>query len=232
MAYCNDNTTARNGEDTYPGQGSLISLALGLTAAAAALNTYGGTEQLVFFRESSAGQSDAAYFVGMQLAEIPHLLVSPVIFVAGFSFLTSPIISLMHMWFIVVGVFFACSGAAHLISIVVPLERSLIVTVTYIAVMAELSGATPTLPELRLSLGTVVANVVTSCSFSRWAAEAFYVGIIAPYRRIYDVELAMKALDYTFESAARAPLCLLAIGVALRALALVALCYGNADRRR
>jgi hypothetical protein len=209
-----------------------MTLALGLVAAAASLNTFGGTEQLVFFRESSTGQSDVAYFLGMQFAELPHLVLAPVVFVIGFSLLTSPTISLFAMWQIAFGVFFCCSGAAHVVSIVVSQELSLIVVVLYCSIMAQLAGISPTRAELRESMGASVADTLTSLSFSRWAAESYYVGVVGVYRNIYDVSITLNALEYSYESAAKGVWILLALGFGARVIALFALLLCHKDKRR
>jgi hypothetical protein len=76
---------AQNQQDTYMVQGLLISLALGLTAGAASLATFGGTEKLLFVREGRTGQSNLAYVLAKLISTLPNEFLAPLVFIGLFQ---------------------------------------------------------------------------------------------------------------------------------------------------
>ena len=208
---------AQNQKDTYMVQGLLINLAMGLTAGAASLSTFGGTEKLVFHREKITGQSNFAYALAKIISTLPNQLLAPLLFMSIFQWLTAPNVSFWKICVVALGICDATMNFAHLMSVVLEDNRALIVTVVGICIFNILSGFNPTLLQLHNSLG-FAGEGLASISYGRWTLEAFYLSIIQVYKKIYDLKIGLKIWDYTLDNFALALTMPFVIGIVLRFL--------------
>jgi hypothetical protein len=215
---------AQNQQDTYMVQGLLISLAMGLTAGAASLSTFGGTEKLLFIRERSTGQSNLAYCIAKLLSTLPNQLFAPLVFMALFQLLSSPTVPFWKIYIVALGVCDVCMNFSHLLSILLEDNRSLIVSVVGICLNNILSGFNPTLTQLKTSLG-VVGTTLASLSYSRWAIEAFYLSIVTMYSGIYDLAIGLKEWNYKLSEQNLAYAMPFVIGFVLKIMATLALLW-------
>eukprot|EP01122_Echinamoeba_exundans_P004415 TRINITY_DN1444_c0_g1_i2.p1 TRINITY_DN1444_c0_g1~~TRINITY_DN1444_c0_g1_i2.p1 ORF type:complete len:1867 (+),score=179.30 TRINITY_DN1444_c0_g1_i2:376-5976(+) len=176
-------------EDTYVLQFALLNMALGLTAIAGSLRTF-GDEHVTFQRETRAGLNSFAFFLGKNLAAIPMLLVPPLIMLTIFYFISSPASGFWEMYAILILVQSACTGAGYLMSIVLPASSSLLCGVVFVIVSTLFSGANPTLAKLN-SFG-IPGQVLASMSYSRWSIEALYSLILLSVQSKYNIDPSLK----------------------------------------
>jgi hypothetical protein len=207
-------------EDTYVLQFALLNMALGLTAIAGSLRTF-GDEHVTFHRETRAGLNS---FLGKNLAAIPMLLVPPLIMLTIFYFISSPISGFWEMYAILILVQSACAGAGYLVSIVLPASSSLLCGVVFVIVSTLFSGANPTLAKLN-SFG-IPGQVLASISYSRWSVEALYSLILLSVQSKYNIDPSLKYWGF---DTARYPLidvlALSGLALGLRLAAFVALYF-------
>jgi hypothetical protein len=213
-------------EDTYVLQFALMNMALGLTAVAGALRTF-GDERVTFWRESKTGTSSLAFFVGKNLAGIPMVLIPPLFLVSIFYFLTTPAASFWQMYAILLIVQFVCVAVGYVISLLLSPANALLAGVVFVVVSTMFSGSferpipPPTLhssmassipkyfsltrafvvvganPTLaKLKTIGVPALAMASLSFSRWSTEALYSSLLSVYKDEYGVESGLKHWGY------------------------------------
>jgi len=168
-----------NREDNFTGQASIIALAFGLAAAASSLNVFGGLEQHVFQREKDSGPNHLVYVLARELVSLPNSLAASMLFV-------------VWTW----GIFYACSGAGYLFSVLASDSHALMLTVVFVAVMTAFSGAQPTLPDLKNIFGKGFANFLTGMSYSRWSTESFYLAVLRSFQGIYSLDWSLQAHGY------------------------------------
>jgi hypothetical protein len=192
---------AQNQKDTYMVQALLISLALGLVAGAASLSTFGGTEKLVFHRESGTGQSNLAYAVAKLLSTLPNECLAPLMFMSVFQWMTSPDIPFWKLYVVGLGIFDTCIQLAHVISILFEDNRAFIVTVGGICIANILSGFNPTLGELKNLFGNFMGLAIVAFSYSRWTIEAFYLSVLSTFDEIFEISFSLKAWSYALSEA-------------------------------
>jgi ABC-type lipoprotein export system ATPase subunit len=207
-----------NQKDTYLSQASMFSLALGLCAISSSLLTFGGSEKVMFNRETLAGQNRMAYYLSKEIVSLPNLLVAPVMFIFVFQMMTLPTISLAVFWVIVFGVYFSFSGAAHFISVSVHDSKSIVISVIYIAITSSLGGSVPTLNDLKIQFGNFMGVLLPALSPNRWALEAFYLGVTDSYKDIYDLNPAFFNFGYKRSDLLMTLLAPLFIGLGFRLL--------------
>jgi ABC-type multidrug transport system ATPase subunit len=218
---------ASNRNDNFVAQASIVSLALGLAAAASSLTVFGGIEKKVYARESRSGVSNVAYLLAKEVTALPNLVLASLLFVSVFQWITATPISVVTFCIIAFGVYFSCSGAAYLFSVAFLDSISLILTVVYVAVMTSLSGAQPLLPELEKTIGGSLGKVIPSISYSRFSTEAFYLGVLETFKDIYDLDWAFSVHGYAFEDMTSCLLVPFVIGLVFRVVSGVVLIHGS-----
>ncbi len=215
---------AQNQQDTYMVQGLLISLAMGLTAGAASLSTFGGTEKLLFLRERTTGQSNLAYVIAKLISTLPHQFFAPLVFMTLYQWLADPAVDFWKIYIVALGVCDVCMNFAHFLSVMLADNRALIVAVVGICINNILSGFNPTLHQLRDSMG-IVGTVLSSISYSRWSIEAFYLSIVAVYDGIYNLSIGLTVWDYQLNELPLAFAISFVIGFILRVITVIAVVY-------
>ena len=118
-------------EDYYVAQGSLSCLALGMTAAATALKTF-GNEKPQYWREASGGTNILSYFLGKNFASIPSLMLSPLVYLSVFYLLTGSTAKFIELYWVFLSIQFACVGIGYFISVVFKPSNSLITAVVVV----------------------------------------------------------------------------------------------------
>jgi ABC-type multidrug transport system ATPase subunit len=180
-------------EDTYVLQFALMNMALGLTAVAGALPTF-GDERVQFWRESRTGLNSLAFFLGKNLAGIPMIIIPPLFLLSIFYFLTTPGAGFFQMYAVLLVVQFTCVAVGYLISLLMAPANALLAGVVFVIVSTMFSGANPTLAKLK-GFG-VPGMIMTSISFSRWANEALYSSLLVTYQVQYDIEPGLRYWGY------------------------------------
>jgi ABC-type multidrug transport system ATPase subunit len=217
-----------NQEDSYLSQGAVMTFSLGFVAAAAFLSTFGGIEGQVFLRESRTGcQSDSAYFVGKLVGETVHLLCAPLVFTAFFAFLSVPTISTATLYTVCLGIFVVASGIAHVASINADQSRALIYATVFVAVSVLTGGVSPSQEQIEAGLGTWIGNTIPKLSFAHWTIEGFYLGVVKPYRDVYNTTAAIEVVGMSHDEHELSLVMPFAIGALLQLVAMITLSRKN-----
>ncbi|KAL6078973.1 ABC drug exporter AtrF [Balamuthia mandrillaris] len=207
--------------DTISSQSMLTCLAIGLTAVATSLGVF-GNERLVFWRESSSGMSETAYFIGKNLAGFFSITLPPLLYMAIFYWLTTPDVPFEKWYGVLVCVQFVCVGMAYLISILIKPERSLIVGVVVVFVCIIISGYNPRLSTIKNDYG-VAGEIVSGLSFARWGMEALYLCEVTEFDHIYDIHPGLQYWGYQENFFVVDLVSLVILGFGFRVLAWMAL---------
>jgi len=148
----------------------LCGVSLSLTAVASSLRVF-GSERIVFWREASTGTYTLAYYLGKDLAQIPFIVIAPLIFETLFYSLTVPRAQFLVLYQIFLVVQFAASGLGYLVSNLVKPSVSQLAGVVCILVTMMFSGTRPTLAELKNM--PIPFRYIANLSYLRWAQESY-----------------------------------------------------------
>jgi len=158
---------------------------------------------------------------------LPNLVLAGLLFVSIFQSMTSSPISTVTFAIVVLGIFFSCSGVAFLFSIITTESVSLILTVVYVSVMTSLSGAQPSLVDLKDVFGGFFGRLMPAMSYARYSTEGFYLGVLKTYEGIYDLSWSFQVREYSFDDMTMCLLLPFAIGLVFRILSGWMLLHGS-----
>jgi hypothetical protein len=136
------------------------------------------------------------------------------------KWLSSPAVEFWKLFVIGLGICDVCMNFAHFLSVLLEDSRALIVAVTGICMSNILSGFNPTL-HLKNSLG-VLSLALADISYSRWAIEAFYLSVLAPYQSIYEITSGLRAWDYSLSDQHLALIIPFGLGFAFKVMTVIA----------
>lgn len=200
----------------------LTGLAVGLISSAPGVRVF-SEEILMQRREADAGHSQVAYFVAKVLATLPRILCACLHFSVVLLFLGR----LSVPW----GVAFAANlcyfwciyGVAGLISLLARREDAPLLATMVSLILGILCGAAPNLAQVAdwklLWLWRMSPGV--------WLTELYFGELVRPTGYLYQTELAAQAMGLDLDATARNLGVLMALGVAYRVMAYVALLYAR-----
>ncbi|KAI0871078.1 hypothetical protein GGS24DRAFT_492514 [Hypoxylon argillaceum] len=200
----------------------LIVIAIGLVSAAPGVKVF-SEETLLYRREAEAGHSRIAYFLAKNLSVLPRMAFACLHFSTLIFVLSTPIIP-WGIAFTTNFVYFYCIyGLASVMSMIVRREDAPLLATMISLVVGILSGAAPALSKVeewhlewlwRLSPGT-------------WLAEVYFGQLVAPFRYLYDVDLAARISGFHLDRIWLNIGVLLLIGTVYRLLAFIGLLAGT-----
>lgn len=129
----------------------LTCVSVALTAVAASLRVF-GNERIVYWREAATGTSTISYFIGKgievslkfmnfsDMAQIPHMVVAPLIFLTLFYSLTVPRARFLTYYLIFFCLQFSSTALGYFVSTVVKPNVSQLTGVVTVLVMMMFSG--------------------------------------------------------------------------------------------
>lgn len=177
---------------SVPQIGLLSAMAIGLAASAPGVWVF-GEEKLVYYRESAAGHSRSAYYVGKVLSTLPRIALSALHYTAFMGILATPLMSFSQMYAANVGYFYAIYGGASIVSMVVKREDGPLLAVLASLILGILGGVAPPLSKVkswhmqwfwRLSPGV-------------WFTEAYFSQNLLPLKHLYLLDLASETIGFT-----------------------------------
>lgn len=200
----------------------LTGLAVGLISSAPGVRVF-SEEILMQRREADAGHSQIAYFVAKVLATMPRILCACTHFSVVLLFLGR----LAVPWGVVFAAnlcyFWCIYGVAGLISLLAKREDAPLLATMVSLILGILCGAAPNLAQ--------VANWkllwLWRMSPGVWLTELYFGELVRPTGYLYQIELAAQAMGLSLDATARNLGVLLALGVAYRLMAYVALLYAR-----
>lgn len=200
----------------------LTGLAVGLISSAPGVRVF-SEEILMQRREADAGHSQSAYFVAKVLATLPRILLACL----HFSVVLLLLGRLAVPWSIAFAAnlcyFWCIYGVAGLISLLARREDAPLLATMVSLILGILCGAAPNLAQVAdwklLWLWRMSPGV--------WLTELYFGELVRPTGYLYQTELAAQAMGLDLDVTARNLGVLLALGVAYRLMAYVALLYAR-----
>lgn len=197
-----------------------ISLSIGVAAASAGVKTF-SEDMVIYWRETSAGHSRLAYYIGTSLSVIPRIILGGLHFTAVFQVLSlayAPFGQLMVNHSLL---FFAVYGLSAVVSMIVPRKDAALLAAVAAVIAAVLNGFVHTIP-----------TGLDYISYAYWSDNAFFTGEIGPVRHVYDWKVTA---DYFGLVADRLSLdfgMMFVIGVIYRIIGFALLTLRNRDKQR
>ena len=209
-------------DDPIISEASFSCMAIGMTGVTAALRVF-GPEQIVYWREASAGMSTTAYFLAKNVAHMFFILLSPLLYLTPFLTFVSCRAPFPAYYRVLVVTQFATTGLGYVVSIVAPAGLSQLAGVVVVLVFTMFGGARPTLVEIQQMFPLL--HVMPYLSYIRWAQEAMYLTEMSEWHQIkgVDIEPSLKLFDYHLEDFTLCMIVVLVFGVGFRVVALVAM---------
>lgn len=209
----------------------MTSMAVALTSMLAALRCFGNNKP-VFWRESAAGINRPAYFLAINVSQIPIILFTPLVFLSLFYALVSPRAFFRDYYIAVLMLVWASHGLGYLISTVFNQKSSQMATVVLVLVSAMLSGAQPSLCKMKKY--AVIGPIIYSLSFARWFVEALFEKEALRYPDVLINEVALYS-SYQGYDLDKFSLCigiLFVFGLVARFLALLFLVFTHRGQQK
>ena len=216
-------------QDQVLNRGIMVLTAVAQTAAASMVRVF-GDERQQYFREAAALPQPAhtlAYFCAKDMAMLPSMALAPFMYTVVFVSSTNPRMSFWGYYGVLFLVYYFASGMAYLVSVLLPASTAQLAGVILVFGASQFAGCFPTLPVLAGAVPPI--SWLSHISFARYALEALYVGEIAKYAPVVELQgvdlqahLA-SAFNYSLDSYYPNVLILLGMGVLVRIFAAVAM---------
>ncbi|KAL9979697.1 hypothetical protein ACROYT_G017399 [Oculina patagonica] len=210
---------------------TLSSLAIGLTAMLSSLRCF-GSNRATFWREAASGINRVSYFVAVNVAQIPIILITPIVYLSLLYPLVAPRGYFRHHYFATLGAQFACTGVGYCISAIFSPKNSQMASVTFGLISSLVSGSSPTL--CKMDSYKFFGRLMYSLSYCRWYLEALfekeaiqYPDVLAPY-----VHRLSTRNGYTLDNYGTCVGVLFAMGFAYRGLALLFMLFTNRGKQQ
>jgi hypothetical protein len=218
-------------DDPIISEASLTCMAIGMTGVTAALRVF-GDEQIVYWREASAGMSTTAYFLAKNITHILFIVLSPLLYLAPFLTFVSARAPLMVYYQICVILQFTTTGLGYLISIVAPPGLAQLAGVVIVLVFSMFGGARPTLVEIQKMFPLL--HAMPYLSYIRWGQEALYLNEIREWNKVQgvNVDASLALFGYRFDNYETCVWVCLGYGVLFRVLALIAMTVMNRHQKQ
>jgi hypothetical protein len=97
--------------------------------------------------------------------------------------------------------------------------------------MTSVSGAQPSLPQLKKVFGGFFGRVMPALSYARYSTEGFYLGVLKTFEGIYDLTWSFEVREYSFDHTTFCLVAPFAIGLLFRILSGLALLHGSSIAR-
>lgn len=161
------------------GQACLVLLTLGVLSATTSLSVF-GRDKLVFWRESDSGIGVLPYFLANTAVNLVDVALHPLVFLAIYTSMTLPAISLGMYYLVAVLVVWWTSSAGCLISVLVNNSaNALVATVILVMICGGfINGVSPNYRDM-----SAATKRIAVLSYNRWAVEAVVIGTYRNYPR-------------------------------------------------
>ncbi|KAL4536815.1 hypothetical protein Ndes2526A_g06320 [Nannochloris sp. 'desiccata'] len=159
------------------GQCTLVLLTLGILSASTSLTVF-GKDKLIFWRENASGVAVLPYFLANTILNLIDVALHPLVFLAIYTSMTLPSISLGMYYLVGLLVVWWTSSAGCLISVLVNNSANALVASVAVVMIAGgfINGVSPNYREM-----SPTTKKITSLSYNRWAVEAVVIGSYENY---------------------------------------------------
>lgn len=210
---------------------TLSSLAIGLTAMLSSLRCF-GSNRATFWREAASGVNRVSYFVAVNVAQIPIILITPLVYLSLLYPLVSPRGYFRFHYAATLGAQFACTGVGYCISAIFNPKNSQMASVTFALICSLVSGSSPTL--CKMDGYSFFGPLLYNLSYCRWYLEALfekealrYPDVLALY-----VHRLSTRNGYTLDNYSTCVGVLFAMGFVYRGLALLFMLFTNRGKQQ
>ncbi|KAJ2989357.1 hypothetical protein NUW58_g3506 [Xylaria curta] len=207
---------------TVPQIGLLASLAIGLAAAAPGVKTFGEEKQL-YWRETSAGHSRSAYFLGKIFSTIPRLVISALHFTTFYCILATPLMPFWRMYLTNLMYFYCIYGLASAVSTAVRRENGPLLAMIVSLIIGVFGGYGPPLYNVREWHLEWLWRICPGI----WLTEAYFNQHLIPLGHLYDLDAAAIWTGYIRSRFGVDIVLLLVIGTVYRAATFIGLTMFN-----
>jgi hypothetical protein len=210
---------------------SMSGLAVGLTSMLAALRAF-GNDRPVFWREAASGVNRLSFFLGVNIAYLPILVLMPLIYLSLFYTFTAPRAALSVHYTVVLMTMWATSGLGYLISMIFQPRNAQMAAVVVGLISTMVSGSSPTLPKL--DKVKVIGPFFYSISYCRWFVQALFEKEADAYPQVWKVTVAGIQSHYGYKDNqyAACVLVLMGFGFVTRILAFACMCLLNRAKQK
>ena len=217
-------------DDPIISEASFSCMAIGMTGVTAALRVF-GPEQIVYWREASAGMSTTAYFLAKNLTHFMFILLSPLLYMTPFLTFVSCRASFLDFYRVLFVTQFATTGLGYVVSILAPSGLAQLAGVVVVLVFTMFGGARPTLVEIQEMFPLL--HVMPYLSYIRWAQEAMYLTEMREWNEIQGVNIqpSLKLFDYHLDDYALCMAIVVYFGVAFRLFALLGMLLMHREQK-
>ncbi len=199
---------------------AMMVLAIALCSGMAALPIF-GKEKVVFQRESQYGLNSLGYFLAKDVANLPMILLAPIIFLSLYYFAITPRAPLWEYYCILLLLYWSSFGLSYIVSIVANPNIAQLACVVVIFVFNIFSGQRPMLPEYT-QMGFPM-SYVPSFSYLRYCLEVIYLNELLQYQHLYDINTSLQLFGYAVEDMRWIYFVIIGFGLLFRAIAFVCL---------
>ncbi|KAL0480512.1 ABCG28 [Acrasis kona] len=212
--------------DPIGGQNGSSMLALVLVATMASLRVF-GKEKAVFIREGESGLNVFSYFWAKDIAALPGIIVSPLIFMSLFYTVVQPHATFIEYYGYFFLVYWASYGLGYCISILYKPHIAQLAAVVHIFILNIISGAVMPWPAIQnLFVPLCYAPYI---SFLFYSYYVLYVIEIQSYEYMYDITKSLNGNGFTVHQAKFMPLGIVGLGLLMRFAALFMLWCSKPD---
>eukprot|EP01012_Entosiphon_sulcatum_P024387 TRINITY_DN2954_c0_g1_i1.p1 TRINITY_DN2954_c0_g1~~TRINITY_DN2954_c0_g1_i1.p1 ORF type:complete len:846 (+),score=75.77 TRINITY_DN2954_c0_g1_i1:48-2585(+) len=174
--------------DPVPAYASFVAILVGLLSVILAWSSF-AAEHPWFVCLRSLGLSPAAFLIGRFLADIPRLLLAPLMFLSTFTPLVFPASPFWRNWYLPIFCSaLACYGIGTFFALT--FDRPLSAFLAVGTIMLSWLLGTPH------ALATEAVGPLSTFSFARWLIECLYVGEVSQYASRYHVDSGIEALGF------------------------------------
>ncbi|XP_048580933.1 putative white-brown complex homolog protein 30 [Nematostella vectensis] len=210
---------------------TISSMALGMTAILPSLRCF-GNNRTTFWREAASGVNRFSYFLAVDIAQVPIMLISPLVYLSLLYALAIPRGQFIYHYASTVGAWFACVGSGYLISIVFNTRNAQMASVIYTLVNSLLAGSNPSLCDL--DDFTFVGPALYNLSYARWYMESLFEVEANRYPRVLSpLVYGVAAINgYTLQEYGFCLTMMFVIGIGVRIIAFALLCLLDRGKQK
>ncbi|KAI8621820.1 hypothetical protein BC830DRAFT_1250379 [Chytriomyces sp. MP71] len=195
--------------------GTLLGIAVAMAAGPAGVQLF-AQDRLVHLREKGRGLNALAYYIGKNLSAIFRIALASLHLTAVYVYFTKPTFGLDLQYALIFLNYFAISGLAIAVSMVLRREVASLVSAVVGLLLALLNGSAPRLYEARKwGIGFLF-----DLSPNRWATEVQYASSINIYKDTYALGVAFLLFGYDREHQLNLAM-MIALGFSYRLLGLL-----------
>ena len=200
--------------NTVPQMSLLVALAIGIIASSPGVKIF-GEEKLMYAREASSGHNRFAYYLGKVFSTFPRIVLSNLHFTMPFMYLATPRISWGAAFTANLLYFYCIYGLASCVSMVTKRENGPLIATMVSLTVGIISGVKPTLH----TVGVWHMSWLWRSSPGTWLSEAYFAENVAPFRYLYQIDLAALGTGYSLDGFGLDLAILFLLGTAYRLIA-------------